>query len=44
MTDELIIEEFDGWKVSKLVQYVDDIDVANETKEVMVNVPEIFLS
>lgn len=42
--DELVIEEFDGWKVSKLVQYVDDIDVANETKEVMVNVPEIFLS
>lgn len=41
--DELIVEEFDGWKLSNQIQDVDDIDVINETKEVMVNVPEIFL-
>ena len=41
---ELIIEEFDGWKLTNLIQSVDDIDVVNETKEVRINVPEIFLS
>lgn len=41
--DKLIVEEFDRWKLSKQIQDVDDIDVINETKEVKVNFPEIFL-
>lgn len=30
------------WRLSRRVQFVEDVDVKKETQEVMVNVPDIF--
>lgn len=41
--NRLVFEDsIDRWKLSKNIKYVDDVDVVSETKEIMVNVPEIF--